>query len=82
MPEPEYELHIERIPYPVLGYRFEDKYQDLRIYEGDTAFWIEHIPSGDERGMGDGVDSDFYPGMVGQEYGTLLEAYFPEHADE
>ena len=63
-PSPEYELMIERIPYPVEGYLFEDQYQDLKIYEGATAFCIEHIPSGDECGMGDGVDQEFYPGMV------------------
>lgn len=80
-PSPEYELMIERIPYPVEGYLFEDQYQDLKIYEGATAFWITHIPSGDECGMGDGVDQEFYPGMVEAEYSTLMDAYFPEKAE-
>ncbi len=78
-PTPEYELHIERIPYPVEGYRFEDQHGKLRIYEGDTAFWIEHTPTGEEACMGDGVDQDFYPGMIAQQHSMLMEAYFPQH---
>jgi hypothetical protein len=81
-PEAEYELYFERIPYPVQGYRFEDKHGDLRIYEGDTAYWIEYVPTSDECGMGDGVDSDFYPGMLKEQYSTMMEAYFPEHVAE
>lgn len=80
-PSPEYELMIQRIPYPVEGYLFEDQYQDIKIYEGATAFWIEYIPTGEECGMRDGVDQEFYPGMVKDEYSTLMEAYFPQYAD-
>jgi hypothetical protein len=79
---PEYELVMERIPYPVEGYLFEDQYGDLKIYEGATAFYIEHIPSGDERCMGDGVDQEFYPGMIEEDYSTLMDAYFPEKQEE
>jgi hypothetical protein len=81
-PSPEYECIIQRIPHPVEGYLFEDQYQDLKIYEGATAFYIEYVPTGDECCMGDGVDSEFYPGMVKADYNTLMEAYFPEHFED
>ena len=78
----DYECIIQRIPYPVPGYLFEDQHQDLKIYEGATAFYIEHIPSKEECCMGDGVDQEFYPGMVKADYGTLMDAYVPQHADD
>ncbi len=57
---------------------FRDEYQDLVIYEGATAFYIVHTPTGKEACMGDGVDTEFHAGMVKDEYATLMEAYFPE----
>lgn len=79
-PEAEYELMIERIPYPVEGYRFEDEHKHLKIYEAGNGFYITY-KNGDvdeTRGMGDGVDQDFYPGMLKEQYTAMLEAYFPE----
>jgi hypothetical protein len=63
---------------------------DFRIYEGATAFYIEHIPTSEERCMGDMVDT-YFPQITGSKefYGCLsadfmfntdqfIEAYFGE----
>jgi len=76
---------------------WQKEYRDLRIYEGATAFWIEHVPSGKECCMGDGVDmywDEEGPIYVGTErfynimaedlrtsYSELMEAYFPEEVE-
>jgi hypothetical protein len=68
----------------------------IKIYETASDFQIEHIPSGESRGMGDGVDlfsseegesldvdtPEFYAQMA--EYVNdpeLLDAYFPDRVE-
>lgn len=65
------------------------EFRDLRIHEVYNGYQIEHIPSGESRGIGDGVD--MYSAILGtsswageaaddleSNYDIWLEVYFPE----
>jgi hypothetical protein len=65
------------------------RHEDLEITQAFNGYYIEHLPSGEERGMGDGSYlADDVPGTeafnqavdhdLTTNYAEFVEAYFPE----